>query len=82
LIDIIINIKAMTIHRMQKAIDLRGISIPDVYESGPVFTTINGKKTWVSDGYADSSIAAICKRAFGNADIKRKIALFRDQISM
>jgi hypothetical protein len=83
LIGIIINFKAMIIHRMQKAIDIGPLSgLPDVYASGPVFTTIDGKKTWVSDGYAASSIAAICKRAFGNADIRQKVALFRGQTSM
>jgi hypothetical protein len=43
------------------------------YSCSPVYTTINGIKTWVSDGYTATTREEIVKLALMNTFIKRQV---------
>jgi len=43
------------------------------YESGPVHTTANGKRVWVSDGYAATTREEIVRLALRNAEVRRGV---------
>jgi hypothetical protein len=51
------------------------VSAPDghvhEYSSGPVYTTVNGARVWVSDGYSASTREEIVLLALHNAEVKR-----------
>jgi len=44
------------------------------YQCGPVYTTVNGRRVWVSNGYTEESLAKVLKRAYYNASIRNYIA--------
>ena len=52
------------------------------YESGPVYTTVNGIRTWVSDGYVASTREEIIRLALRNAEVKRGISLLRGRMTV
>ena len=43
------------------------------YESSPVYTTVEGRKVWVSDGYAASTRDEIVRLALRNAEVRRGV---------
>lgn len=52
------------------------------YESGPVHTTVNGQRVWVSDGYAASTREEIVRLALRNAEIRRGVASLVSKVSI
>jgi hypothetical protein len=43
------------------------------YCSGPVYTTVAGVKTWVSDGYAATTREEVIRLALRNAEVRRGV---------
>ena len=43
------------------------------YSSGPVYTTVDGKKVWVSDGYTATTREEIIRLALRNAEVRRGV---------
>ena len=43
------------------------------YSSGPVYTTVAGVKTWVSDGYTATTREEIIRLALRNAEVRRGV---------
>ena len=46
--------------------------VPTMYSSGPVYTTVNGKRVLVSPGYKRISREAIIKQACDNTEFAHK----------
>jgi len=52
------------------------------YESGPVYTTVNGVRVWVSDGYAASTREEIVRLALRNAEVRRGVVALARQCAV
>jgi hypothetical protein len=55
---------------------------PTLYRSGAVYTTVNGNRMWVSDGYEGKTIADVCKQAVGNALVRHMAASLVRKMTM